>query len=103
MRLLGQGWLVEHGMFVHASVGEAGSRQRPQLHAPVTELQLPFGTVVQPVGHCPLVLKHAAPWHSQQTGGATQPHFPDGRSSHFDPGGAVAGQGPPHAFDAASK
>jgi hypothetical protein len=49
--LLGQGWLVEHGMFVHASVGEAGSRQRPQLHAPVAELQLPFGTVVQPVGH----------------------------------------------------
>jgi hypothetical protein len=102
IRLLGQGWLVEHVVFVQASVGEAGSRQNPQLHDPVAELQLAFGTVLQPVGHAPLVLKHAAPWHSQQTGGATQVHCPE-RSSHFDPGGAVAGHDPVHAFEAGSR
>lgn len=58
-----------------------------------------FGAVVQFVGHCPLVLKHGgvAPGHSQHTGGATQPHVPSASFSHWDPAGAVGGQGPVHA------
>ena len=54
-----------------------------------------FGTVLQFVGHWPLVLKHGVPGaHSQHTGGATQSHFPEGSFVHCDPAGAVGGQGP---------
>jgi hypothetical protein len=99
----GQGWLVEHGMVVHAPAGPAfGSKQVPQSQCPAA-LQFEFGTVLQPVGHWPFVLKHAAPGHSQQTGGATQPHFPVESFAHCDPAGAVGGQEPVHAFVAASR
>jgi len=90
IRLLGQGLPVEHGMFVHVPA----SMQSPHSQCPVAELQDAFGTVLQPVGHWPLVLKHAAPGHSQHTGGTTQSHFPDVSLVHLAPGGDAGGQGP---------
>jgi len=62
-------------------------------------LQVAFGTVLQFVGHWPLVLKHGVPGaHSQHTGGVTQSHFPL-ISWHCDPAGAVGGQGPLQPVD----
>ena len=96
-RLLGQGWFAEHGRLVQpAGSGAAGSRQKPHAQCPVA-LQVAFAKVLQPcaVGHCPLVLKHAAPGHSQQTGGGVQPHFPVVVSlTHCDPVGKLGGHGP---------
>lgn len=93
----GHAWLVEHGIVVQAPFGPAvGSKQVPQSQCPVA-LQLAFGTVLQPVGHWWLVLKHAAPGHSQQTGGAAQAHLPGATSAHCDPAGAVDGHPPTQA------
>ena len=90
-------------MLVQAPAGPAfGSKQVPQPQCP-SALQVEFGTVLQPVGHWPFVLKHASPEHSQQTGGATQPHFPVASFAHCDPGGAPAGQMPVQAFVAKSR
>lgn len=45
-----QGWLAEHGMVEHDSVGDAGSRQNPQPHVPEA-LQLALGIVLHIAGH----------------------------------------------------
>jgi len=54
---------------------------------------------MQLLGHCALVFwqyggEAALPGHSQQTGGATQPHLPVVSLMHCDPGGNVGGHGP---------
>ena len=89
--MLGQGSLVEQGMFVQT----AASLQNPQPQWPVA-LQVEFGVAVQAAGHCPLVLKHGAPGHSQHTGGRTQSHFPGPVSWHCAPAGALGGHVPTH-------
>ena len=96
----GQAELVEHGMPVHGGGGVTASRQNPHTQWRVAGSQPAFAKVMQLVGHWPLVFwqyggEAALPGHSQQTGGATQPHLLDtGSFTHCDPGGNVGGHGP---------
>src|SRR5713101_2597339 len=60
---------------------------------------------MQLLGHGLLVFWQngpVAPLHSQQTGGATQPHLPVVSLMHCDPGGNVGGHGPVHPSSVSS-
>ena len=79
------------------------SMQNPHVHWRVTGSQSAFGTVMQLDGQGWLLSKHdgpAAPLHWQHTGGGMQSHFPAPVCRHWDPAGALGGQGPTQPFTA---